>query len=54
MLKYITTTTICLIQLQTMAAEPISALDLLDKYAQTQDKLQRSIIKSQDSCENVT
>jgi len=52
MYKYMISITICIMPLQGFAAGHLSTLDLLDKYSETQDRLQPFIIKSEDSITN--
>ncbi|MHC4737701.1 MAG: hypothetical protein ACYS9Y_02240, partial [Planctomycetota bacterium] len=54
MYKYIISITICLMSLPGIASDHLGALDLLDKYSKTQDRLQSFIIKSKDSSTNDT
>lgn len=48
MYKHIIITAVCLISLQVVAAQHPTAFELLDKYTETQDKLQSFILKFED------
>ena len=51
MFRYVIVAIVCFLTLQVIAAERPTAFDLLDKYAETQDKLQSYIIKSEVTSE---